>query len=42
MTHDELTPEDAEKVRALTAELLELAGDALGPLLSPAFYLTAA
>lgn len=42
MTNTELTPEDAEKVRALTAELLELADDALGPLLSPAPDLVAA
>lgn len=42
MTNIELTPEDAEQVRALTDELLGMAGDALAPLLSPAPHLTAA
>ncbi|GAA0627541.1 hypothetical protein [Kribbella sandramycini] len=42
MTLDELTPEDAERVRILTSELLDLAGEALGPLLSPVLYLSAA
>lgn len=42
MTMPDLTPEEAAEAAALTAELLDAAGEILAPLLSPTLHLTAA